>query len=143
MNERVSNLLPRLAEDLAPTGLKLEAGVFDLASGRWLAGTGEKPSGFGDGYVMVLPGRQHLVRADPAGGVDLLAIVDDVRDWAIDELGHGWPEMLDDSGVFIGLLGPVRDGADVAWALGGRRVAVGQLSRAPIALPPSWDLPRP
>lgn len=141
MDEPVHRLLEHLAADVAPTGLRLQVGIFDLASGGWVVGaTNEKPSGFGnEGYVMVLPNRQHLLPTGRDGGVDRLGVVDDVREWVIDELGHGWPELVDDAGAFIGLLEPVQgDDGRLVWVTGDYRVPLGQLAAAPVALPPRF-----
>ena len=94
---------------------------------------------FGDrGHVMVVPGRQHLLPETPDGSPDLFGIVDDVCEWAMDELGHGWPELYD-QGKFVALLEPTRKSDRLMWTAGERNIAVGELSSASIAVPPRWD----
>lgn len=139
--DHVTRLLERLATDLDPTGLSLHAGVYDLSHRRWIAGSEfELLPDFGDsGYVLVLPGRQHLLPETPDGSPDLLGIADDVREWAMDELGHGWPELYDGAGSFIALLEPYRESDHLVWTDGERRIALGELSSASVAVPPRWD----
>lgn len=138
ITDQLNELLAALAADLSPTGLSLEAGVYDLTRCRWLTGQRpEVPVGFGgDGYVLTLPGRQHRVPTDRRGKPDLAEIMNDVQDWAIDELGHGWPELCDDEGDFVALLEPDRDGSRCVWAAQGHlQAVVGELARLRIALP--------
>lgn len=141
MSDQIVPLLEGLRADLAPTGLSPAPGVFDLAEDRWLTDQfGEKPQGFGhEGLVLVLPGRQHLIPDTEDGSADLRAIVSEVCDWAVDELGHGWPELYEEAGAFVGLLEPVREGPRVVWAVESRRVPIGALADELIALPPQWD----
>jgi len=108
---------------------------------RWCAGAeAEPPAGFGDdGYVLSLPGRQHLLAPTDDGAPDPLGILDEVRDWVMDELGHGWPELLDAGGGFVAVLEPAADAGQVGWAARGHRVPVGELALARIAVPPRWD----
>ncbi len=99
LTEQLENLLERSSADLSPTGLRLEAGVYDLAHHRWAVGScPDAPVGFGeDGYVLVLFGRQHLPPTAPDGTPGALEIIGDVQEWAIDELGYGWPELCDEN----------------------------------------------
>lgn len=139
--DHVTRLLEGLATDLDPTGLSLQVGVYDLAHRRWIAGSEPEPlPDFGDsGYVLVLPGRQHLLPETPDGSPSLLGIADDVREWAMDELGHGWPELYDGAGVFLALLEPRCEFDRLMWTAGERHIAIGELSSASVAVPPRWD----
>ena len=137
LTEQLEDLLDRLSADLSPTGLRLEAGVYDLARDRWVAGQGpDVLDDFGDdGYVFVLFGRQHLT-TEQDGTPDALQILGDVQDWAMDELGHGWPEMCNGAGDFLALLEPAREGDRYVWAARGQaRAAVGDLASLRIILP--------
>lgn len=142
MND-IEVLVRRLAADLAPTGLYLELGVFDLEHCQWVTGSApDPPRGFGnEGYVLALAGGERLLTPQDDGRFDMVSLVDNVQDWAIDQLGHGWPELLDCDGAFVGLLEPERDsnGQDVAWVTGSFHVPVGQLVTTKVALPPQWD----
>lgn len=138
----VEMLVQRLDADLAATALHLDLGVFDLTHHRWIAGSAAQvPEDFGDeGFVVALAGSQRLLPPQDDGGVDLVGIVEDVQDWAMDQLGHGWPELIDRDRHFVGLFTPEydRDG-HVVWATGTCHVSVGQLSTTTVALPPRWD----
>lgn len=133
------DLLGRLSEDLSPTGLRLNASVFSLADQTWLAGgSGQRPEGFGpDGHVLVLPGRQKLLLAREDGGPSLSAVAGEVQEWAIDELGYGWPELEDEQGTFVALLEPTRIEGVWVWSEhGSARVPVGELSSLRLHIPP-------
>lgn len=143
MNE-VEILAQRLDADLAPTGLDLELGVFDLENHRWLSGSTTQiiSEDFGDeGFVVAIAGSRHLLPPQDDGGVDLVGIVEDVQDWVIDQLEHGWPELIDHHGQFAGLFTPERDSdGAVKWVTGTCHVPVGQLSSTTVSLPPRWGL---
>lgn len=136
---RLEMLLQGLATDLETVGVELEAGVYDLKRRRWVAGRfPEAPFGFGqEGYVLSLPGRQRLLAASRHEAADLLAeVADEVQEWAIDEIGRGWPELCDEDGAFVGLLQFALDGEQCVWAIHARAQAIiGKLSTLPIARP--------
>lgn len=145
-DEQVNALLESLIADLTPTGLRPEVGVFDLAHRRWIAGNrqdDQPPPGFGnDGYVLALAGREHLLSETSDAGTPpdlLLGLIEEVREWAMDELGHGWPELYDDAGGFLAVLEPIDDSGRLVWAAGEHRVFVGELASVPVAVPPRWD----
>ena len=98
----------------------------------------EVPAGYGnDGYVLSLPGRQHLIAAQQNDAPDVVAIIEEVQEWVMDELGRGWPELCDSDGNFVALLKPMAQGQHVVWsARGTAHAPVGELASLPIALPP-------
>ena len=133
-------LLRKLAQDIALTGLPFAVGVFDSEQGQWVAverGSGSEalavPQGF-ENMVLVLPGRQHAVSFDADGAPDAVWIVSAVCDWAMDERGHGWPELADVDGSFIALLAPEHHRREVTWVGGGVTIPLGELESA-------WILP--
>lgn len=97
------------------------------------------PDGFGtDGFVLVLPGRQKLLPTTVDGGPDLQAIASAIQDWAIDELGYGWPEVCDEEGTFVAILEPAEIDGDVVWAdRGSALVRAGSLGSVRLQVPPS------
>ena len=139
LHSRLDALVARLVADVAPTGLDLDRGVYDATRRTWLVGGSQAvPVGFEpEGYVLVLGGRQHVLPPGRDGAVDVVAVVEDVQEWVIDELGHGWPELVGPDGAFLGLLepGPGHDD-DVVWVTDARTVPLGRLSTVPVALPP-------
>jgi hypothetical protein len=138
MDDRISVLFEALAADLSSAGIVLTAGLFDPHRGVWMAGTpAAMPQGFEtDEPVLVLPGRElSITRVN--GEPNCAAIVDAVCDWAMDELGHGWPELADDDGNFVAILRAAERPGGVTWAGGGQTVAVGQLATVPLVVPHS------
>jgi len=132
-------LLAAVAADLASEGLKLDVGLFDPQNGAWVAGTATAtpPRGFDAGdLVLVLPGRE-IALAKKDEGLDMVALIDAVSDWAMDELGYGWPELADHGGGFVAIMRPAADGGRVVWEGGGRRVPVGKLSTVPLVARPT------
>ncbi|MGV8908992.1 MAG: hypothetical protein ACOH1Y_08405 [Propionicimonas sp.] len=74
------------------------------------------------------------------GTPDLLAIIGAVQEWAIDELGYGWPEIHDAQGGFVALLEPGQSLAGCVWCQrGSARVAVGELSSLAVNIPRPKD----
>ncbi|WP_084073865.1 hypothetical protein [Demequina sp. NBRC 110052] len=128
------DVLGAIAADLALVGLDFDAGVLDLARDEWIAG---KPSAVADGFprsgfVMVLRGLQTLLDTDAEGTPSAVSIADIASEWAMDELGHGWPELADSEGDFVCLLQPAAGNSGPVWAGGGVSVPLGSLSTVPL-----------
>lgn len=134
-SDDLGDVLARVSADLRSAGLSVTLGVFDLALGTWAAGRGDvTPSGFGtDGYVLVIGRNQHALRVDDSGQVDAAEILSEAQDWAIDELGRGWPEARA-SGGGSSILRPANNGGELVWTDGSEWVVpAGRLDSAGIS----------
>ncbi|WP_426322532.1 hypothetical protein [Microbacterium sp. E-13] len=73
-----------------------------------------------------MEGSDHLV--DAAGQSDLIDVVGFVQDWVTDELGTGWPELVDGTGGFTAVLAPAVVDGELVWqGRGGDAIRVGDL----------------
>ena len=135
LETRIRSLVTAGETDLTSSGLRAEVGVFDLRRTAWVTRElGAAPSDFAGGrFVLTLPGRQQSLPDEEAGGSMLIAVVDQVADWVMDETGHGWPELVDEKDGFVALLTPAMTDGRATWVGGGLSVPVGSLSSVRIA----------
>ena len=109
--------------DLRGAGLIPAAGLYDIGSGQWIVGAGARPRGFsGEGFVLRVEGSDHLVADDSTGAADPVDVVAFLQDWAMDQLGSPWPEVVDVVGRFAELLTPRFIDGVLMWC--GERAAV-------------------
>lgn len=121
--EGIAQALASVLADAGRVGFEAPAGLYDLAAARWVSGAGVPPSGFPrEGLVVRVAGSDHLLSRGAAAS--MIEVVEFVQDQVIDELGKGWPELLDAEGGFRTVLAAaLRDGV-LVWRGNGRNVAV-------------------
>ena len=124
-------------DDLGTISLRGAFGLYCLHQQTWVHrpgnGPGTAPAGFGSqGYVAAMFRSWHLVGGDvPSSGPDWVAVLSFVQDCAMDELGHGWPELYED-GRFSALLQPGSTRGQLSWLRSGQPfVPVGALGSLP------------
>jgi len=129
-NEAMYDLLELLKRDLKTARVSGDLGIFSAVDKIWVQGTGEgHPNGFEGDYVLALPGRLHGIAASRDGGPSAVEVMSEVQDWVIDEVGHGWPELLDQSGEYLAILQPVSsDEHRAVWSGGGVKIPLGSLA---------------
>jgi hypothetical protein len=126
--------LDAVLADLRTAGLSPVVGVYDLDIGRWIRPAGVAPDGFfGEGVVLRVEGNDHLVSRDDEGVPDAVDVVGFLQDWAMDELGAGWPELQGADGRFVEILLPRTVDGALMWCGKQTNVAVGKLGTVPQA----------
>ena len=106
-------------------------GIYHCPSRTWIEGTseaGKDAEGFVDDYVLSLPGRLLALGTEEDGSFSAVEVMSAAQDWAIDETGHGWPELHTDAGQFLAILQPAFDDNHApVWSSGATTIPLGSL----------------
>ncbi|MFT4231767.1 MAG: hypothetical protein QM606_03195 [Leucobacter sp.] len=127
----MNTFLSRIEEDLRTAQISGPMGIYSKAAESWIEGSGHgDPDDFEGQYVLSLPGRLHALHGADDGGPSPTEIMNEVQDWVTDEIGRGWPELLDETGQFLAILTPSIDSAfGAAWVGAGVSIPVGSLTQ--------------
>lgn len=130
----IRGAIEAIVHDLRGVDLTPAVDVWDPRMRAWVYRTqdDEGPEGFDDdSYVAVLAGSQRLIGTIDSGP-DLVELVGMAQDWAIDNLGFGWPELVDEQGEYVEILQPAEANGSLVWRSHDHVVAIGLLSSAKI-----------
>ena len=126
----IRDAIEAIVQDLRSVNLTPAVDVWDPQMRAWVHAPqdDEGPEGFdGDSYVAALAGSQRLIGTVDSGP-DLVELVGMAQDWAIDSLGFGWPELVDERGEYVEILQPSESRGSLVWRGRDYVVEVGLLS---------------
>ncbi|KUF07763.1 hypothetical protein [Leucobacter sp. G161] len=125
----MENLIELMKRDLSTIQLDAQLGLYHQPTRRWVQGDGEgSPEGFDSEYILRLTGRLQAIETRGDGTASSVEIMNAIQDWVADETGHGWPELQDEIGNYLGLLSPaLSETGSAVWAVNDISIPAGRL----------------
>lgn len=130
----IRDAIEAIVQDLRGVNLTPAVNVWDPRMRAWVHAPqdDEGPEGFDDdSYVALLAGNQRLIGTIDSGP-DMVELVGMPQEWAIDSLGFGWPELVDEGGEYVEILQPAESRGSLVWRGRDHVVEIGLLSSARI-----------